>query len=69
MLTDFQRVSFPATEDAFIGRALQRIRSLPVAPNLLGRQFTVDAPDRGWTSDITYIDTGEGWLYPAAAIE
>src|SRR5207249_2851369 len=34
VLTDFQRVSFPATEDAFIGRALQRIRSLPVAPNV-----------------------------------
>src|SRR5216684_894906 len=43
--------------------------SLPVAPNLLGRQFTVDAPNRLWTSDITYIDTGEGWLYLAAVID
>ena len=43
--------------------------SLPVAPNLLGRQFTVDAPNRVWTSDITYIDTGEGWLYLAAVID
>jgi putative transposase len=43
--------------------------NLPVAPNLLGRQFTVDAPNRVWTSDITYIDTGEGWLYLAAVMD
>jgi transposase InsO family protein len=42
---------------------------LPVAPNLLGRQFAVSAPNRVWTSDITYIDTGEGWLYLAAVID
>ncbi|MEO6741796.1 MAG: BatA domain-containing protein [Chthoniobacteraceae bacterium] len=34
VLTDFQRVSFPATEDALIERALQRIRSLPAGPNV-----------------------------------
>ena len=42
--------------------------NLPVALNLLGRQFTASAPNRVWTSDITYIDTGEGWLYLAAVI-
>ena len=42
---------------------------LPVAANLLARQFTVDVPNRVWTSDITYIDTGEGWLYLAAVID
>jgi len=42
---------------------------LPVAPNLLSRQFTVDVPNRVWTSDITYIDTGEGWLYLAVVID
>ena len=34
VLTDFQRVSFPATEDALIGRALDRIRSLPTSPGV-----------------------------------
>ncbi len=37
----------------------------PIAPNLLGQVFTVDHPNRVWVSDITYISTGEGWLYLA----
>ena len=35
----------------------------PVAPNLLDRQFDVDAPNKVWTTDITYVWTLEGWLY------
>ena len=42
---------------------------LPVAPNLLQRQFNPGAPDRLWAGDITYIATGEGWLYVAAVID
>jgi transposase InsO family protein len=42
---------------------------LPVAENLLARDFTPEAPDRVWSSDITYIATGEGWLYLAAVID
>ena len=38
---------------------------LPVAENLLDRQFTVAAPNRAWVCDITYILTWEGWLYLA----
>ena len=37
--------------------------SLPVAENILGREFRVARPDAVWTSDITYIWTAEGWLY------
>lgn len=39
--------------------------SLPVAKNLLDQQFETTAPSRVWLSDITYIATGEGWLYLA----
>ena len=39
---------------------------LPVAENLLDRQFDPDAPNEAWVADITYIPTGEGWLYLAA---
>lgn len=40
--------------------------TLPTAENLLEQKFTVPAPNRIWTSDITYIATDEGWLYCAA---
>lgn len=43
--------------------------SLPLAPNLLQRNFTAEAPDLKWTSDITYIETSEGWLYLAAILD
>lgn len=36
--------------------------ALPVAPNVLDRDFTPAASNRVWTGDITYIQTGEGWL-------
>ena len=43
--------------------------SLPVAENLLERDFAPPAPDRVWSSDITYIATDEGWLYLAVVID
>jgi transposase InsO family protein len=39
---------------------------LPVADNLLDRQFDAAAPNESWVADITYIPTREGWLYLAA---
>lgn len=42
----------------------------PAAPNILDRRFTeVTAPNTVWTADITYIRTGEGWLYLAVVID
>ena len=38
-------------------------------PDLVGRAFTPGAPDVGWCQDITYIATGEGWLYLASVID
>ena len=40
--------------------------NLPVAPNLLDRNFTAERPDAVWLADISYLPTGEGWLYLAA---
>lgn len=42
---------------------------LPIAPNLLARDFAPEAPNRAWSSDITYIATDEGWLYLTAVID
>jgi putative transposase len=41
----------------------------PIAPNLLARQFNVNAINRYWVGDITYIPTDEGWLYLATVID
>jgi transposase InsO family protein len=41
----------------------------PIAPNLLEREFTVNAPDTVYVGDITYIPTREGWLYLAVVID
>jgi putative transposase len=38
----------------------------PVAPNLLDRNFAAERPDTVWLADLSYIPTGEGWLYLAA---
>jgi transposase InsO family protein len=35
---------------------------LPVAENLLARDFSPAGPNESWCADITYIPTGEGWL-------
>lgn len=41
----------------------------PVAPNLVAQDFTADGPDRKWGADISYIWTGEGWLYLAIVLD
>jgi transposase InsO family protein len=41
----------------------------PVAANLLDRRFDVNAPNTAWASDITYIPTGEGWLFLAVVLD
>lgn len=43
--------------------------SLPVAPNLLQRQFTAPKQDLAWVGDITYIWTTESWFYLAIIID
>ena len=43
--------------------------NLPVAPNLLNREFNVERPDEAWVGDITYIWTREGWLYLAVVLD
>lgn len=52
-----QRRKFVVTTDS--------AHDLPIAPNLLNRDFAVTAPNVAWVTDITYIPTDEGWLYLA----
>jgi len=39
--------------------------SLPLADNVLERRFEPERPNQAWVSDITYVRTGQGWLYLA----
>jgi len=43
--------------------------NLPIAPNVLNRDFYASNPDEKYVGDITYISTGEGWLYLATVID
>jgi len=43
--------------------------SYPIAPNRLGRNFVAGRPGQIWLADLTYIPTGEGWLYLAAVMD
>ena len=40
-----------------------------VAPNVLARDFTATAPNQKWVGDVTFVETGEGWLYLATMID
>ena len=50
-------------------RATDSRHTYPIAPNRLGRNFVADRPGQVWLADLTYIATGEGWLYLAAVLE
>lgn len=41
----------------------------PVAPNTLDRDFQASLPNQKWVADMTYIATGEGWLYLAVVLD
>ena len=41
----------------------------PPLPDLVGRRFSPGRPDVAWIGDITYIRTGEGWLYLASVLD
>ncbi|MAC82717.1 MAG: IS3 family transposase [Arcobacter sp.] len=43
--------------------------NLPIAPNILNQDFYSSSPNEKYVGDITYISTGEGWLYLATVID
>jgi len=70
------RVARLMREDGLQAKTKRRFKAttnskhdLPVAPNLLQRNFTSATPNSVWAGDITYIWTTEGWLYLAVVID
>ena len=71
-----KRVARLMRELGLEGRFKRRFRTttdsrhgFPVAPNVLMRDFDVDAPNTAWVTDITYVATLEGWLYLAVILD
>lgn len=72
-----RRVELAMRQNGLRARGKRRFRvsttdsnhALPIAPNLLARRFTVDAPNTVWAGDMTYIPTREGWLYLAVVLD
>lgn len=70
------RVARIMKEHGIVGKPLKKFiattdskHDLEVAPNLLQREFTVDAPNQVWVGDITYVWTYRGWSYLATVID
>ena len=70
------RIARLMRDEGIVGRRKPRFRKttdsnhkLPVAGNVLDRQFATDEPDRAWVADITYVWTQQGWLYLAVIID
>ena len=53
----------------FVPRTTDSGHAHPVAPNVLGRDFAADGPDRKWAADLTYVWTDQGWLYLSVVID
>lgn len=53
----------------FVPRTTDSSHNHPIAGNRLQRDFTADRPNTKWVADLTYIPTGEGWLYLAALLD
>lgn len=47
----------------------RRRRGVAPRPDLVGRVFTASRPDKLWVGDISYVPTGEGWLYLATILD
>ena len=72
----YQNRSGQHERQSLVPRAARRFRvttdskhTLPVAPNLLKRDFVATAPNQKWAGDITYLQTSEGWLYLTVVID
>lgn len=64
-----QRQIQAKTRRRFVPRTTDSNHAHPIAANQLQRNFTADCPNAKWVADLTYIPTGEGWLYLAALLD
>ena len=70
------RVARLMAEHGVVARFPRRFRcttdsnhELPIAENIVDRKFEAKAPNRLWVTDITYVQTAQGWLYLAVILD
>ena len=71
-----KRVARLMRENGLRARQKRRFRrttdsnhAVPIAPNVLQRDFEPEAPNQSWATDVTYVHTAEGWLYLAVMLD
>lgn len=71
-VVNHKRVAWLIRERGLAGRHLRRTvrttaadRSVPPAPDLVGRVFAAEVPDVRWCGDISYLPVGGSWMYLA----
>jgi putative transposase len=71
-----KRVARLMREKKLVARTRRRFRTttdskhdFPIASNVLERNFTTEAPDQAWVTDITFVWTAQGWLYLAVILD
>lgn len=81
LLTENERIGHERVRQSLIRQGLRPVyrrrfrittdsdHTLPIASNILARQFDGWALNRAWVGDVTFIATQEGWLYLAAILD
>jgi transposase InsO family protein len=71
-----KRIARLMKEEGILARRRRRFvrttdskHNLPVAPNLLEREFTAEKPNQCWVGDLTYLRTTEVWLFLAVLLD
>jgi putative transposase len=63
------QLGLKATQRVAYKVAAKRKHNDRVAVNLLNQQFNPLEPNQAWASDVTYLKTGEGWMYLAIVMD
>ena len=59
----------PKAAKKFKGATTDSKHKFPIADNKLNQEFEAKRPNTKWVGDVTFIETGEGWLYLAAVLD
>ena len=59
----------PKASKKYKGATTNSKHKFPIASNKLNQEFEAERPNTKWVGEVTFIETGEGWLYLAAVLD